>query len=71
MADEIITTVRENWKKLAAGYGISRRQIEDMRPRSGCAMSDAKSYPNGKPRGRYGAGVGWRFSVYIVAIKGG
>ena len=32
MADEIITTVRENWEKLAVRYGISRGQIEDMRP---------------------------------------
>ena len=31
MADEIVSTVRENWEKLAAGYGISRGQIEDMR----------------------------------------
>ena len=32
MADEIITTVRDNWEKLAAQYGIPRGKIEDMRP---------------------------------------
>ena len=32
MADEIITTVRENWENLAAKYGIPRGKIEDMRP---------------------------------------
>lgn len=32
MAEEIITIVRENWEKLAAEHGISRGQIEDMRP---------------------------------------
>ena len=29
---EISTTVRENWEKLAANYGISRGSIEKMRP---------------------------------------
>lgn len=32
MAGEITWIVRENWERLAAGYGISRGQIEDMRP---------------------------------------
>ena len=32
MAGGIITTVRENWEKLADGDGISRGQFEDMRP---------------------------------------
>lgn len=32
MADEIVTSVRENWEALAVSYGISRGQIEDMRP---------------------------------------
>lgn len=32
MAQEIITMVREHWEKLATGYGISRGQIEGMRP---------------------------------------
>ncbi|MBQ0060140.1 MAG: type II toxin-antitoxin system HipA family toxin [Lachnospiraceae bacterium] len=32
MADEILTIVRENWIKLATRYGLSRNQIEDMRP---------------------------------------
>ena len=32
MANEITETVRNNWEKLAAKYGISRGQIEDMRP---------------------------------------
>ena len=32
MADEMIRIVRENWKKLAGKYGLSRGQIENMRP---------------------------------------
>ena len=32
LANEIITTVRENWEKLAANYCIPRGKIEDMRP---------------------------------------
>ena len=32
MAGEIIATVRDNWEKFAAKYGISRGKIEDMRP---------------------------------------
>lgn len=31
-AEEILEIVRENWEKTAAGYGLSRRQIEEMRP---------------------------------------
>lgn len=31
-AEEILKIVRENWEKTAAGYGLSRRQIEEMRP---------------------------------------
>ena len=31
-AKDILTTVRENWEKTASGYGLSRRQIEEMRP---------------------------------------
>lgn len=29
---DILTTVRDNWEKLAKEYGLSRGQIEDMRP---------------------------------------
>lgn len=29
---EIATTVRENWERLASGYGLSRGNIEKMRP---------------------------------------
>lgn len=28
----ILETVRENWAQLASGYGLTRRQIEEMRP---------------------------------------
>jgi len=31
-ADEILKTVRDNWMPLASKYGLSRRQIEEMRP---------------------------------------
>ena len=31
-AEEILKIVREDWEKTAAGYGLSRRQIEVMRP---------------------------------------
>lgn len=31
-ADEILMIVRENWERLAKEYGLSRGQIEDMRP---------------------------------------
>ena len=31
-AKDILAIVRENWKKTASGYGINRRQIEEMRP---------------------------------------
>lgn len=31
-AKEILSTVRESWEKIAAGYGLTRRQIEEMRP---------------------------------------
>lgn len=32
MADNILMTVRENWRKLAEQYGISRSAVEYMRP---------------------------------------
>ncbi len=32
MADEIISTVKNNWEKLAQKYGIPRGKVEDMRP---------------------------------------
>ena len=31
-AAEILRIVRGNWEKVAAGYGLTRRQIEEMRP---------------------------------------
>ncbi|WP_455058235.1 type II toxin-antitoxin system HipA family toxin [Jutongia sp.] len=31
-AEEILEIVRENWSKIAANYGLTRRQIEEMRP---------------------------------------
>ncbi len=32
IAEEIVTTVKNNWEKLASKYGISREQTEQMRP---------------------------------------
>lgn len=31
-AKKILATVRENWEKIAASYGLTHRQIEEMRP---------------------------------------
>ena len=31
-AGEILRIVRGNWERISAGYGLTRRQIEDMRP---------------------------------------
>lgn len=31
-AEEILEIVRDNWSKIAANYGLTRRQIEEMRP---------------------------------------
>ena len=31
-AKQILAIVRENWEKIAVGYGLNRRQIEEMRP---------------------------------------
>lgn len=31
-AESIVKTVRDNWEKLASRYGLTRRQIEEMRP---------------------------------------
>ena len=31
-AKRILEIVRENWEQLASGYGLTRRQIEEMRP---------------------------------------
>lgn len=31
-AEKILKTVRDNWEKTASGYGLSRRQMEEMRP---------------------------------------
>lgn len=30
--EDILKIVKDNWEKLAAGYGLTRRQIEEMRP---------------------------------------
>ena len=32
VTEEILTTVKNNWEKLASKYGISREQTEQMRP---------------------------------------
>lgn len=32
LADEILSVVRDNWESLATQYGLSRRQMEEMRP---------------------------------------
>ena len=32
MAAEITTTVKENWRDLAVHYGLTRGQIEEMKP---------------------------------------
>lgn len=32
IVDEISTTVRNNWERLASEYGLSRDSIEKMRP---------------------------------------
>lgn len=34
-AEDILKIVRENWEELAKGYGLTRRQIEEMRPAFG------------------------------------
>lgn len=31
-AEEILATVKQNWERISAGYGLTRRQIEEMRP---------------------------------------
>ncbi len=31
-AEDILKIVRDNWEKLAARYGLTRRQVEEMRP---------------------------------------
>ena len=31
-AKDILEIVREHWESLASGYGLTRRQIEEMRP---------------------------------------
>lgn len=31
-AEELLRTVRNNWERLAAEYGLNRRQVEEMRP---------------------------------------
>ena len=30
--EDILRTVRDNWEKTVAGYGLTRSQIEEMRP---------------------------------------
>lgn len=40
-AEDILKTVRDNWEKAAARYGLTRRQIEEMRPAfSACYESE-------------------------------
>ena len=31
-AVDILKIIRDNWEKTAVGYGLTRRQIEEMRP---------------------------------------
>jgi serine/threonine-protein kinase HipA len=31
-AEDILRIVRDNWEKIASRYGLTRRQIEEMRP---------------------------------------
>ena len=31
-AAQLLETVRENWDKIATKYGLSRREIEEMKP---------------------------------------
>ena len=31
-AENILKIIRDNWEKTAVGYGLTRRQIEEMRP---------------------------------------
>ena len=31
-AEDILKIIRDNWEKTAVGYGLTRRQIEEMRP---------------------------------------
>lgn len=31
-AEKILKTVKDNWEKTASGYGLSRKQMEEMRP---------------------------------------
>ena len=31
-AEDILKIVRDNWEKTAAEYGLTRRQVEEMRP---------------------------------------
>ena len=39
-AQEMLNIIRENWRSIASGYGISRRQIEDMRPAFSITQSE-------------------------------
>ena len=31
-AEDVLKIIRDNWEKTAVGYGLTRRQIEEMRP---------------------------------------
>lgn len=43
IAEEILGNVRKNWKPLASKYGLSRRQIEEMKPAfSACSQFEKK-----------------------------
>lgn len=39
-AEDILRIVRDNWEKIAAGYGLTRRQIEEMRPAFSAAYTE-------------------------------
>ena len=38
-AGEILGRVKDNWRSLASGYGLSRRQVEEMRPAFSACLS--------------------------------
>lgn len=41
-AEEILKVVRDNWSRIASGYGLTRRQMEEMRPAfSACYQNKA------------------------------
>lgn len=40
LSDEIIMVVKNNWERIAKEYGLSRGQIENMRPAFLCKESN-------------------------------